>query len=111
MSIEIAQLCKRTYNNQLQQSINLCYKRNKSQIWKVNTLWQEPNLKVIPRCTPKPPNQCQDHDQKVKSRSHHDDTHLLSLHIAYLHLPPMSLPGINFLQLNVFEIQSGQTVM
>ena len=38
--MEIAQLCKSTYNNQLQQSIYLYHERNMFQIWKVNTLWQ-----------------------------------------------------------------------
>ena len=67
--MEIAQLCKSAYNNQLQQSIYLCHKskvkvgvlrpvqqpgsywdrsselplchkRNMSQMWQVNTLWQ-----------------------------------------------------------------------
>ena len=38
--METAQLCKNTYNNQLQQSIYLCHKRNMSQIWQVNTLWE-----------------------------------------------------------------------
>ena len=38
--MEIAQLYKSTYNNQLQQSIYLCYKMNMSQIWQVNKLWQ-----------------------------------------------------------------------
>ena len=41
LSMEIAQLCKSTYNNQLQQyMICLYHKRNMSQIWQVNTLWQ-----------------------------------------------------------------------
>ena len=35
--MEIAQLCKSTYNNQLKQSIYLCHKRNMFQIWQVNT--------------------------------------------------------------------------
>ena len=38
--MEKAQLCKSAYNNQLQQSIYLCHKRNMSQIWQVKTLWQ-----------------------------------------------------------------------
>ena len=38
MSMYIAQLCKSTYNNQLQQSIYLCHERNMSQIWQVSTL-------------------------------------------------------------------------
>ena len=38
--MEIAQLYKSSYNNQLQQFICLCHKRNMSQIWQVNTLWQ-----------------------------------------------------------------------
>ena len=38
--MEIAKLCKSTYNNQLQQSTYLCDKRNMSQIWQVITLWQ-----------------------------------------------------------------------
>ena len=42
LSMEITQLpvCKKTYNNQLQQSIHLCHKINLSQIWQVNTLCQ-----------------------------------------------------------------------
>ena len=47
LSIEIAQLCKKTYNKELQQSIYLCHKRRMSQIWQVNTL-AEPKLKVTP---------------------------------------------------------------
>ena len=35
--MEIAQLYKSLYNNQLQQSIYLCQKINMSQIWQVNT--------------------------------------------------------------------------
>ena len=31
--MEIAQLCKSTFNNQLQQSIYLCHKKKMSQIW------------------------------------------------------------------------------
>ena len=38
--MEIAQLYQSTYNNKLQQSIYICYKRNMSQIWQENTLWQ-----------------------------------------------------------------------
>ena len=37
--MEIAQLRKSTYNNQLQQSIYLCHDRIMSQIWHVNTIW------------------------------------------------------------------------
>ena len=36
--MEITKLCKSTCNNQLQQSICLCQKKNMSQIWQVNTL-------------------------------------------------------------------------
>ena len=36
--MEIAQLCKSAHNNQVQQSIYLCHKRNMSQIWQMNTL-------------------------------------------------------------------------
>ena len=39
--MEIAQLCKSAYNNQLQQSIYRCHTRKMSQIWQVNTLWQD----------------------------------------------------------------------
>ena len=40
MSMEIAQLCKSTHNNQLQQSIrDFCHNRNMSQVWQVHTLW------------------------------------------------------------------------
>ena len=35
--MEIAQLNKSTFNNQLQQSTYICDKRNMSQIWQVNT--------------------------------------------------------------------------
>ena len=38
MSMGIAQLCKNTYNNQLQQFIYLCHKREMSQVWQVHTL-------------------------------------------------------------------------
>ena len=38
LSMEIAQLCKSAYNDQLQQSIYLCQRRKMSQIWQVNTL-------------------------------------------------------------------------
>ena len=96
--MEIAQLCKSAYNNQLQQSIYLCHKRKMSQIWQVNTLWQK---KKITPCTPIPLNQCpyqvstfytlwnprNSPDKilrlmvtmtrsKVKPRSHHDVAHL-----------------------------------
>ena len=37
MSMEIAQLCKSTYNNQLQQSMYICHKTSMSQVWQVNT--------------------------------------------------------------------------
>ena len=37
--MEMAQLSRSTHNNQLQQSINLCQKRNMSQIWQMNTLY------------------------------------------------------------------------
>ena len=39
LSIEIAQLRKRTYNTQLQKFRHLCHKRNMSQMWHVKTLW------------------------------------------------------------------------
>ena len=94
--MEIAQLCKSAYNNQLQPSIYLCHKRKMSQIWQVNTLWQ--SKKVTP-CTPTPPNnvptKCQPSIRnspdkilklmltmtrsKVKSRLHHDVAHLQPL--------------------------------
>ena len=35
--MEIAQLCKSAYNNQLQQSIYPCHKRKMSQIWQLKT--------------------------------------------------------------------------
>ena len=100
--MEIAQLCKTVYNNQLQQSKNLCHKRKISQIWQMNTLWQ--SKKVTPRYTPTPPNQCPYQvstfytlwnprnrpdkglklmvtmtRSKVKSKSHHDTAHLQPL--------------------------------
>ena len=53
--MEIAQLCKSAYNNQLQQSVYLCHKRKMSQIWQVHTL-QVQSKKVKPRCTPTTPN-------------------------------------------------------
>ena len=37
---EVVQLRKNTYNDQLQQSIFLCHKRNMSQLWQVNMIWQ-----------------------------------------------------------------------
>ena len=39
LPVEMAQL-RSTNNNQLQQSIYLCHKRNMAQLWKVNKLWQ-----------------------------------------------------------------------
>ena len=42
--MEIAQLCKSAYNNQLQQSIYLCHKKKMSHLWQVNTL----KLKITP---------------------------------------------------------------
>ena len=41
--MEIAQLWKSSYDNQLQQSI--CHKRKMSQIWQLKTLWQSQNLR------------------------------------------------------------------
>ena len=38
--MEIAQLSKITFNYQLHQCTYLSDKRNMSQIWQVNTLWQ-----------------------------------------------------------------------
>ena len=38
--MEKAQLCKSAYNNELQQSIHVCHKRNMSHIWQVNRLCQ-----------------------------------------------------------------------
>ena len=38
--MEMTQLCLSIYNDQLQQSIYLYLKRNMSQVWQVNTLWQ-----------------------------------------------------------------------
>ena len=90
MLMEIAQLCKSTYNNQLQQSICL------SNMVREHTM-TEPKLKVTPSCTlhllTNVPTKCQTstpyriqepgqdfitHGQysKVKSRSHHDVAHL-----------------------------------
>ena len=37
LSMEKAQLCKSTYNNQLQYSTCLCQKISMSEIWQVNT--------------------------------------------------------------------------
>ena len=54
--MEIVQLCKSIYNNQLLQSTYLCHKRNMSQIWQVNTFWHSQSL-----------------------RSHHDDAYLQTL--------------------------------
>ena len=55
--MEIVQLSKSTFNNQLQQSTYLYDKSNMSQIWEVNTFWQS-------------------------QRSHHKNAHLhpLNLH-------------------------------
>ena len=44
--MEIAQLRKSAYNNQLQQSIYLSHKRKMFQIWQVNTIWH--SKKVTP---------------------------------------------------------------
>ena len=38
--MEIEQLSKGTFNNQLQQYTNICDERNISQIWQVTNLWQ-----------------------------------------------------------------------
>ena len=63
--MEIAQLCKITYNNELQQSIYLCHNRRLSQIWQMNTLWQnqrshhdahlQPLTNVSTECQPSTP--------------------------------------------------------
>ena len=65
MSMKKAQLCKSTYNNQLQQLVHLCQKRNMSQLWQVNTLWQSqrshldahlhPLTNVPTKCQPSTP--------------------------------------------------------
>ena len=54
--MEIAQLCKSTCYNQLQQSIYLCHRRNMSQVLQVKSL-AEPTLKVKASFTPTPPSQ------------------------------------------------------
>ena len=97
--MEIVQLCRSVYNNQLRKSTYLCLKRKMSQIWQVNTLSQR--KKVTPWSTPTPLNQCpyqvstfytlwnprNSPDKilklmvtmtrsKVKSRSHHNVAHL-----------------------------------
>ena len=64
--MEIAKLSKSTFNNQLRQAINLCDKRNMSQRWQVNTLWQNQGFK----------GQGHYSKVKVKLRSHYDVTHL-----------------------------------
>ena len=47
--MEIAQLCKSAYNNQLQQSIYLCYKRKEYMADMAGELTlAEPKLKVTP---------------------------------------------------------------
>ena len=69
----IAQISKSTFNNQLQQSIYLCDKRNMSQILQVNTLWQsqgqrshhdyahlQPLTNVPTKCQPYTPNGIQE---------------------------------------------------
>ena len=58
--MEIAQLCKQSCYNQLQQSIYLCHKRNMSQIWEITRFdaLAEPKLKVTPWCILTSPNQC-----------------------------------------------------
>ena len=56
--MEKAQLCKRAYNNQLQQSICLCHKRKMSQIWQVSTLWHSQSERSHNDSTPTHPNQC-----------------------------------------------------
>ena len=68
--MEIAHLCKITYNYQLQQSIYLYHKRNMSQIWQVNTL-AEPKL-----------------------RSHHADAYLQTLINV-----PNPVPSVNLLHI------------
>ena len=100
--MDIAQVCKSVYNNQLQQSIYICHKRKMPQIWQVNTLWKSKT--VTPLRTPTSPNQCpyqlstfytlwnprNSPDKilklmvtmtrlKVKSKSHHDIAHLQPL--------------------------------
>ena len=81
--MEIAQLCKSTCNNQLQQSIYFCHKRNMSQIWQVNALCQSqskrshhdahlhPLTNVPTKCQPSTPNRIQEIAQ-TKTHGHYD---------------------------------------
>ena len=61
MSMEIAQLCKSTYNIQLQKSIYLSHKQKMSKIWQVYTLWQNHDAhlhsltNVSTKCEPSTP--------------------------------------------------------
>ena len=50
--MEMAQLCNRAYNNQLQQSIYLCHWRKMSQIWQVNTLANQKGRNMMHTYTP-----------------------------------------------------------
>ena len=65
MSIEIAQLCKSAYNNQLQQAIYLCHQ--KKRCLKYGRCIQFGRAKKVkPRCTRTPPNRVRN---KQKSAS------------------------------------------
>ena len=78
--MEIAQLCKSTYDNQLLQSIYRCHKRNMSQIWQVNTLWQSQNLRL-----------------------NHDDAHLQTLTNVPTKCKPSTPSGIQEITLLRFS--------
>ena len=119
MSMEIVQLCKSTYNNQLQQSIYLCHKRNMSQIWQVNTLWQSQgetshhdahlhSLTNVPtKCQPSTPYRIQESGQDFKlmvnmTRSKSNQDHTMMFHTY--NPKSLSLPSINLLHITVSEI-------
>ena len=128
--METAQLCKNTYNNQLQQSIYLCHKRNMSQIWQVNTLWEtkvkghtmmhtyththththtHPNqcsYQVSTFYTLRNPRNSPDKILKLMvSTTRSNQGHTMTLH-TYNDLP-ISLSSNTFLHLTVSEIEPG----
>ena len=86
--MEVAQLCKSAYNNQLQQFIYLCHKRKMSH----HDAHLHPLTNVPTKCQPSTPYGIQEINpdkilklmanmtrSKVKSRSHHDVAHLQPL--------------------------------
>ena len=103
LSMEIAQLCKITHNNQLQQSIYLSHQRNMSQIWKTPN---QCSCQVTTSYTLRFLRYSPDKILLVKvtaERSNQDHTMMLHTYKSQ----PIFLPRINFLHLTVSEIQAG----